>query len=404
MVFFANFPVNKFRFYFKLPYIFQILFPFTLIYQMKESSSSQRLLSLDTLRGFDMFWISGGEEIFAVLAKVTGWSWAVFLAHQFTHPDWHGFRAYDLIFPTFLFMAGVSTPFSLGSRLEKGVPASDLVKKVIQRGIILVILGIIYNNGLFHTEWSKMRYPSVLARIGLAGMFAQIIYLYSGKRARWMWFAGLLVGYYLFMVFFPVPGCGAGLLTIECNPASYIDKMILPGRLHETIHDPEGLVSTIPAIATGLMGIFAGELLRTSEEFISKNNKVIYLIFAGVVSLLLCLVWDYFFPINKNLWTSSFVLCAGGFSTLLLALFYWIVDVLNYRKWTLFFVVIGMNSIVIYMVGSYINFGFTAEALFGGILSSLPEPLEALGEVFAFIAVQWAFMYLLYRNKLFLKV
>lgn len=404
MVFFANFPVNKFRFYFKLSYIFQILFPFTLIYQMKESSSSQRLLSLDTLRGFDMFWISGGEEIFAVLAKVTGWSWAIFLAHQFTHPDWNGFRAYDLIFPTFLFMAGVSTPFSLGSRLEKGIPASDLVKKVIQRGIILVILGIIYNNGLFHTEWSRMRYPSVLARIGLAGMFAQIIYLYTGKRARWMWFAGLLIGYYLFMVFFPVPGCGAGLLTIECNPASYIDKMIIPGRLHQTIHDPEGLISTIPAIATGLMGIFAGELLRTSEEFISKNNKVVYLIFAGIVSLLLCLVWDYFFPINKNLWTSSFVLCAGGFSTLLLALFYWIVDVLNYRKWTLFFVVIGMNSIVIYMVGSYINFGFTAEALFGGILSYLPEPLEALGEVFAFIAVQWAFMYLLYRNKLFLKV
>ncbi len=404
MVFFTNFPVNKFRFYFKLSYIFQILFPFTLIYQMKESSSSQRLLSLDTLRGFDMFWISGGEEIFAVLAKVTGWSWAIFLAHQFTHPDWNGFRAYDLIFPTFLFMAGVSTPFSLGSRLEKGIPASDLVKKVIQRGIILVILGIIYNNGLFHTEWSRMRYPSVLARIGLAGMFAQIIYLYTGKRARWIWFAGLLIGYYLFMVFFPVPGCGAGLLTIECNPASYIDKMIIPGRLHQTIHDPEGLVSTIPAIATGLMGIFAGELLRTSEELISKNNKVVYLIFAGIVSLLLCLVWDYFFPINKNLWTSSFVLCAGGFSTLLLALFYWIVDVLNYRKWTLFFVVIGMNSIVIYMVGSFINFGFTAEALFGGILSYLPEPLEALGEVFAFIAVQWAFMYLLYRNKLFLKV
>lgn len=404
MVFFANFPVNKFRFYFKLSFIFQILFPFTLIYQMKESSSSQRLLSLDTLRGFDMFWISGGEEIFAVLAKVTGWSWAIFLAHQFTHPDWNGFRAYDLIFPTFLFMAGVSTPFSLGSRLEKGIPASELVKKVIQRGIILVILGIIYNNGLFHTEWSRMRYPSVLARIGLAGMFAQIIYLYTGKRARWMWFIGLLIGYYLFMVFFPVPGCGAGLLTIECNPASYIDKMIIPGRLHLTIHDPEGLVSTIPAIATGLMGIFAGELLRTSEEFISKNTKVVYLIFAGIVSLLLCLVWDYFFPINKNLWTSSFVLCAGGFSTLLLALFYWIVDVLNYRKWTLFFVVIGMNSIVIYMVGSYINFGFTAEALFGGILSYLPEPLEALGEVFAFIGVQWAFMYLLYRNKLFLKV
>lgn len=371
---------------------------------MKESTPSQRLLSLDTLRGFDMFWISGGEDIFAVLAKVTGWSWAVFMAHQLTHPAWHGFAAYDLIFPTFLFMAGVSVPFSLGSRLEKGVPPSQLIRKVIQRGLILVLLGIIYNNGIFHTEWSEMRYPSVLARIGLAGMFAQIIYLYTGKRARWIWFAGLLLGYYAFMMWYPVPGCGAGLLTIECNPASYIDRMILPGRLHLKIHDPEGLISTIPAIATALMGIFSGELLRTSEEKISQNNKVVYLLAAGIISLLLCLVWDYFFPINKNLWTSSFVLCAGGFSVLLLAFFYWIVDVLQYRRWTFFFVVIGMNSIVIYMIGSYINFEYTAEALFGGILGFFPDPVRAVGGEIAFIMVQWAFMYLLYRNKLFLKV
>ena len=371
---------------------------------MKDSTPSQRLLSLDTLRGFDMFWISGGEDIFAVLAKVTGWSWAVFMAHQLTHPDWHGFAAYDLIFPTFLFMAGVSVPFSLGSRLEKGVPPSQLIRKVIQRGLLLVLLGIVYNNGIFHTDWSEMRYPSVLARIGLAGMFAQIIYLYTGKRARWIWFAGLLLGYYAFMMLYPVPGCGAGLLTMECNPASYFDRMLLPGRLHVKIHDPEGLVSTIPAIATALMGIFSGELLRTSEEKISQNNKVVYLMAAGIISLLICLVWDYFFPINKNLWTSSFVLCAGGFSVLLLALFYWVVDVLQYRRWTFFFVVIGMNSIVIYMIGSYIDFEYTAEALFGGVLGFFPDPVKAVGGVIAFIMVQWSFMYLLYRNKLFLKV
>lgn len=371
---------------------------------MKETSTSQRLLSLDTLRGFDMFWISGGEDIFAVLAKVTGWGWAVFIAHQLSHPDWHGFRAYDLIFPTFLFMAGVSVPFSLGSRLEKGVPPSQLIRKVIQRGLVLVLLGIIYNNGIFHTEWHNMRYPSVLARIGLAGMFAQIIYLYTGKKARWIWFVGLLLGYYAFMMLYPVPGCGAGLLTMECNPASYFDRMILPGRLHVGIHDPEGLVSTIPAIATALMGIFAGELLRTSEEVVTKTNKVVYLVAAGIVSLLLCVAWDVLFPINKNLWTSSFVLCAGGFSTLLLALFYWIVDVMNYRRWTLFFVVIGMNSIVIYMVGHFIDFEYTAHAIFGGFLEFFPAPVTAVGGVIAFILVQWSFMYLLYRNKLFLKV
>ncbi len=367
-------------------------------------TTSNRLLSLDTLRGFDMFWIAGGEEIFHTLAKVTGWSFAVFIAQQLTHPEWNGFKAYDLIFPTFIFMAGVSTPFSLGSRLEKGIPRTTLLRKAIQRGLILVLLGIIYNNGIFDRPWPEMRYMSVLARIGLAGMFAQIIFLYFDWKARWIWFAAILLGYYAFMMLYPVPGCGAGLLTMECNPASHFDKILIPGRLFKTIHDPEGLVSTIPAVATGLMGIFAGELLRTKDNILSKNNKVIYLIAAGVISLMICLVWDYFFPINKNLWTSSFVLCAGGFSILLLALFYWVIDVMNYRKWTFFFVVIGMNSIVIYMASDFINFGYTAEALFGGLLGFLPEGAAKVGEVFAFIAVEWTFMYILYKNKLFLKV
>lgn len=371
---------------------------------VNSKTKSSRLLSLDTLRGFDMFWISGGEEIFHTLAKVTGWSWTIMIAHQLSHPAWNGFRAYDLIFPLFLFMAGVSTPFSLGSRLEKGVQRTLLLRKAIQRGLILVFLGIIYNNGIFETPWAEMRYGSVLARIGLAGMFAQIIYLYFNFKARWIWFASILLGYFAFMMFYPVPGCGAGLMTMECNPASYFDQILIPGRLYLKIHDPEGLISTIPAIATGLMGIFAGELLRTKEEIISKNNKVIYLTAAGIISLMLCLVWDYFFPINKNLWTSSFVLCAGGFSTLLLALFYWVIDVLNYRRWTFFFVVIGMNSIVIYMIGNFINFEYTSEALFGGLLGLLPEGATKVGEVLAFIGVQWVFMYWLYKNKLFLKV
>ena len=129
-----------------------------------------------------MFWISGGDQLAYVLAKVTGWGWAVVLAGQLTHVYWNGFHAYDLIFPLFLFLAGVSTPFSLGSRLAKGIYPNQLVRKVIQRGIILMLLGIVYNNGLFKTDWESTRYVSVLGRIGLAGMFAQIIYLYSSRR------------------------------------------------------------------------------------------------------------------------------------------------------------------------------------------------------------------------------
>lgn len=372
---------------------------------MKETSTpSSRLLSLDTLRGFDMFWISGGEEIFHLLAKTTGWVWAVYMAEQLTHMQWNGFRAYDLIFPLFLFLAGVSTPYSLGSRLAKGTHPNQLLRKVIQRGLILVALGIFYNNGLFHTEWSNMRYPSVLARIGLAGMFAQIIYLYFSTKGQWIWFVSILLGYWGFVMLVPVPGCGAGQMTMECNPVSYFDRLILPGHLHKTIHDPEGLLSTVPAICTALMGIFAGNVLQSDVYASTKSEKVFYLAMAGVLSLVLAYTWNFVFPINKNLWTSSFVLCAGGCSLLLLALFYGIVDVLNWRRWTFFFVVIGMNSIVIYMIGRFVDFEFTAEALFGGLLSFFSEPVQLVGGIIAYVLVQWSFMYLLYRNKLFLRI
>lgn len=364
--------------------------------------TSGRLLSLDTLRGFDMFWISGGENLIHVLAKVTGWSWAVALGLQFRHVEWHGFVAYDLIFPLFLFLAGVSAPFSIGSRLEKGTDKKELARKAISRGLILFCLGVLYNNGLFHTAWEKMRYGSVLGRIGLAGMFAQLIYIYCGSRAQWIWFAGLLIGYWLFMAYSPVPGCGAGLFTMECNPASYLDRIIMPGHLYKDIHDPEGFASTIPAISTALLGIFAGKILREKNR--PKQQKVAIIGIAGVISLIAAILWGTIFPINKNLWTSSFALMAGGWSLLLLALFYFIVDVLEWRKWTFFFVVIGMNSIVIYMVGDFIDFRYTTEALFGGLLSFLPEGAEKLGKIVAFLGVQWAFLYVLYRNKWFLKV
>ncbi|HAO50500.1 MAG TPA: DUF5009 domain-containing protein, partial [Runella sp.] len=158
-------------------------------------SRPKRLLSLDALRGFDMFWIAGGENIFHSLAEATGWTGAILMAEQLSHPEWNGFRAYDLIFPLFLFLAGVSTPFSLGRRIEQGADRSQLLRKIIQRGLTLVLLGIIYNNGLEIKPLSEMRFPSVLARIGLAGMFAQIIYLYFSTKAQYIWFVSLLLGY-----------------------------------------------------------------------------------------------------------------------------------------------------------------------------------------------------------------
>ncbi|GAA4469177.1 DUF5009 domain-containing protein [Nibrella saemangeumensis] len=365
----------------------------------------RRLLSLDTLRGFDMFWIIGGEDIFHVLAKTTGWAWAVLVAEQFVHPDWNGFTFYDLIFPLFLFMAGVSTPFSIGSRLEKGASQSELARKIITRGLILVLLGIIYNNGLFTRTLDDIRYPSVLGRIGLAGMFAQLIYVYAGRRAQYGWYAGLLLGYWALMMLVPVPGCGAGVITQECNLASYLDRTLLPGRLLRSNHDPLGILSTLPAISNALLGIFAGNLLRADGRTMSQQRKTGMLAIAGVALLLLGWAWDLAFPVNKNLWTSSYVLITGGLSLLLLALFYWVIDVKGIQKWTILFTVIGMNSVLIYLAGKFIDFNHTAQYIFGGLISFLSsDTAKGLAGVLALLAVKWVFLYFLYRKKVFLRV
>ncbi|GAB3779786.1 DUF5009 domain-containing protein [Spirosoma horti] len=363
----------------------------------------KRLLSLDTLRGFDMFWIMGGEEIFQVLAKTTGWAWAVLIADQFTHPDWNGFRAYDLIFPLFVFLAGVSTPFSIGSRLEKGDEKAQIARKIISRGLVLVLLGIIYNNGLFVKAIQDTRFPSVLGRIGLAGMSAQLIFLYVRPRTQYLVFVGILLGYWTALALIPVPGCGAGVLTMDCNLASYIDRMVVPGHLYKTMHDPEGLFSTIPAIGNALLGIFAGSFLKTNHK--TGRQKALYLLGAGALFVLLGVLWNFVFPINKNLWTSSFVLVTGGLSLSLLSIFYWIIDVKGIKGWTFFFTVIGMNSILIYVADEFIDFAYASHFFFGGLINRLSSGwVAAVLGVLGYLAVKWAFLYFLYKKKTFLRV
>jgi predicted acyltransferase len=365
-------------------------------------TAPQRLYSLDALRGFDMFWIMGAEEIFHNMAKITGSTFWTTLANQFTHPDWNGFHFYDLIFPLFLFIAGVATPYSVGREIEKGKSRKQLLIRVIKRGLILVLLGIIYNNGLRIRPISEIRFASVLGRIGLAYMFANIIYLYNRRRGQIIWFAGLLIGYWLLLKFTSAPGYPRGDLTMQGNFASYIDRMVIPGKLYLGIHDPEGLVSTIPAIGTGLLGILAGTFLKNSP--ILGPGKAWRLAVAGSISLILAWIWNIDFPINKNLWTSSFVLNVGGISLILLGLFYYVIDVLGYKKWAFFFSVIGMNSILIYMSGRFINWEYATKGFFQWVGQLVGDPYNILAMVFCYLLVKWAFLYFLYRKKVFLRV
>jgi len=372
-------------------------------------SAPTRLYSLDALRGFDMFWIMGADEIFYSMKRATNSPFWNTMANQFTHPDWNGFHAYDCIFPLFLFMAGVSTPFSVGRELEKGKSREQLLLRVIKRAFILVLLGFIANNGLKIQPIADMRFGSVLGRIGIAYMFANIIYLYSKEWAQMAWFWGLIIGYYLLLKFTSAPGFHPGDLTPQGNFASYMDRTLLPGHLYVPypgtkigMHDPEGLFSTIPAISTGLLGILTGTLLK--RKGMTQKAKTIRMVIVGIVFLVLAQIWNLDFPINKNLWSSSFVLNVGGISLLLMALFYYVIDILGYKKWAYFFKVIGMNSILIYMSGHFIKWEFTNHTLFGWLGQLAGESYGAVLMAITFVLVKWLFLRYLYEKKTFLKV
>lgn len=366
--------------------------------------SIKRLNSLDALRGFDMFWIMGGEGIFVGLASLTGLPIFKWWAEQCEHVPWHGFHFYDMIFPLFLFIAGISFPFSLSKRLADNDSRSSIYKHVISRGLILVLLGIIYNNGI-NFDFAHLRYGSVLGRIGLAWMFAALIFMNTKLSYRIVIFSIILLGYWLLLVLFPAHDLGSSdIFSREGNLASYIDRLIMPGRLYLGNHDPEGLFSTLPAIGTALLGMFTGEFMLSKYLNDKPLKKVLFLVSAAVLLMIIGKIWNLTFPINKNLWTSSFVCFVGGLSLLLFSIFYLIIDVLGIKKWSFFFVVIGMNPITIYLVGRIVNFRSATKFFFGGFQSILPEAWSPLIEGIGITIIAWVFLYILYKKKIFLKV
>jgi len=373
-------------------------------YIMKTTNKKEnRLRSLDALRGFDMFFIMGGDVLFAALAVLLpGTCWEKW-GHQMYHVPWHGFAFEDLIFPLFLFLAGVSFPFSLAKQRAMGKSDTAIYLKILRRGFMLVFLGVVYN-GLLQFDFASLRYASVLGRIGLAWMLAALLSVHFGVKVRAGLSALLLVGYGLLLTFVGAPDAPeAGPLTMEGSLVGYIDRMYLPGVLHRGIHDPEGILSTLPAVVTAMSGIFAGEFIRSSRVA-SGGLKALALAGAGLLLLAIGWCWDVVLPINKNLWTSSFVCWAGGLSLLLLSVFYFVVDVLCWRRWTFFFSVIGVNSITIYLAQEFIDFSRTSQALLGGTIRLFPPELHPLLGAVAYIAVCWLFLYFLYRHKVFLKV
>ena len=324
------------------------------------------------------------------------------LARQMHHVDWHGFAQHDTIFPLFLFIAGVAFPFSYAKMQEKGWTTARISAKLVYRGFMLVLLGMIYN-GLLTKGFGEVRWASVLGRIGLGWMFAAFLYMAFSCRTRIAVAVGLLAGYWAIMRFVSVTGAPAGAdpWSPEWNLAAYVDRLLLPNPLGKWA-DPEGLLSTIPAVATAMLGMFTGEFVRTKEG--AGGRKTIAMLAAAVAMLVAGLVWSNWMPINKKLWTSTFVLVAGAYSLSLFAAFYWIVDVKMWRGWTFPLRVVGMNAITVYLFQRIVDFDAISRFFLGGVAGLLPQEYGLTLISAGHLVFCWLLLWFLYRKNVFLKV
>ena len=348
-----------------------------------------------------MFWIIGGDAFFRSLAEVTNWGWARAWAVQLEHAEWAGFHFYDLVFPLFMFISGVAMPLSLLAKAETAADKRPIYLKLVKRALLLVLLGLVYNH-LTDLRFATQRYASVLAQIGLAYLFAALIMLkVRGLGGRLAAVAGILAGTAAVQLLVPVPGIGAGLLTPEGTINGWVDRLLLPGRLYDTVFDPEGILCVLSATSVTLMGGLAGLVLKSGK--LPAYRKALVLAGSGVGLATLGYVFGGWYPIIKKAWTATFDIYAAGLSFLLLALFYLVVDVWGFRKWSFFFRVIGLNSITIYLGTRMIDFGFTSEFWFGG-LARLAGPAGVLVLGAGVIAVEWLVLYFLYKKSVFLRV
>lgn len=374
---------------------------------------SQRLVSLDVFRGIT---IAG-----MILVNNPG-TWA-HIYPPLAHARWHGWTPTDLIFPFFLFIVGVAMTYSFNSMQKKGFTKPEIYRKVITRAVLLFAIGLgmaifplVRFEPLRLYDFSTMRIMGVLQRIGLCYLFASIIYLEFKKPLQQVaWAAGLIIFYWIIMMVIPVPGYGVGDLSKEGNLAAYIDQSIMANHLWQPGWDPEGLLSTIPAIATVIIGIMTGHILRGEK---SKEQKTNLLFVFGILALVAGLIADYWFPINKGLWSSSYVLFTGGFALHFLALCYWLIDIQGHKKWTKPFVILGMNALAVFVLSSLtakllylipIPAAWGATTIKGLIYNQVLLPVASPINASLLFAVLYLLfwtgvMTIFYRRKIFIKI
>lgn len=372
-----------------------------------------RLVCLDVFRGL----MVAGMILVDNPGSDDGAYWSI------KHADWNGWTPADFIFPSFLFVVGVSLVFSFSSRIRRGQTHSQIFSHVVKRSLLLIAIGLLVNaSPIYGLDLHTWRFEGVTQRIALCYLAAAILELWSDRRGVWIALIACLVGYWAIMRFLPVPGFGVPgrdipFMDPDRNLAAWLDRKLFAGHLYNVTRDPEGILSTIPAIGTTLMGVLTGHLLLSGKK---DGAKVSRMLLSGILGLAAGLVWNHWFPINKNLWTSSFTLFTGGFALIFLALLYWMLEIKRWRgAWTIPVLVFGMNAIAGFVADSLVygpGYGFTIKGQNGTSMTwhdAAQAHLVALGFnaanaslIYSLAAVLfcWALLWFLWRKRIFLKV
>ncbi|KAF0140862.1 MAG: hypothetical protein FD122_2035 [Stygiobacter sp.] len=361
--------------------------------------SKDRVISVDALRGFDMFWIIGGEYIFKGLDRAVNNSITNEISAQLDHAEWLGFTFYDIIMPLFMYLVGVSMVYSFRKRLSVDPSKPNLWKHILIRIFWLWILGMMLQGKLLTYDINEIKfYSNTLQAIAAGYIIAALFILNLSIIKQIIATVGLMLVYWAVMVFAPIPGLGSGHFAPEVNFALYIDKLLLGKFQDGTTYT--WIISSLNFGATTMLGVFTGYLLQSDNKPVTK---LYYLIIAGVALVVSGEVWGLVLPSIKHIWTSSFVLFSGGVCVLLLAFFYLLIDVLNFKKWSLFFIIIGSNAIAAYVSASLFNFTLVSVIFVGGLE-------KYVGAWYWFIlatsgvAVLFLILRYMYKNKIFVKI
>ncbi|MEI3648890.1 MAG: acyltransferase family protein [Dolichospermum lemmermannii FEM_B0920] len=375
-----------------------------------------RLSSLDVFRGITIAAM--------ILANMAGVADDVY--RPLSHSEWHGCTPTDLIFPCFLFIVGVAMTFSLSKYTAENKPTKAVYLRILRRTAILFILGLVlngfWNQGVWTFDLSSIRLMGVLQRIALTYLFASLIVLKLPRKSQWLVAGGLLIAYWLTMMYIPVPDYGAGVLTREGNFGAFIDRLIIPkahlykGDGFNFMGDPEGLFSTIPAIVSVLAGYFTGEWIKDKKQATSQTSMDLVLF--GLCCLVIAIIWDVAFPINKKIWTSSYVLFTAGWALMLLAACYELIEVRLIKRWSKPFEMMGLNAIALFVASVFLikiaaktqlGTGETAVSIYNWIYQNIFASWAGnFNGSFLFALVTLLFWYgvavLMYQKRWFIKV